>query len=521
MKNIVFQLLLISVFSQNIYCQYYKIELVKDILPGATGSNPQDLVKASNYLYFAANDGVHGIELWKSDGTEVGTQMVMDINPNGNTSSEPGDLVTAGDNVFFRASDGMYGFELWRSQFNGVGAGTTTMVKDINPFGSSNPVYFTNTNGTLKFVANNGLNGDELWHSDATTMGTNMVEDLLPGPANGYPYVLFPINNRVFFRTIFDGGLYSASSNNINGPIEVITYNDDDVSPLNFGKINNTLFFSGVGKNAFLDIGRELFYKEEGGEPVKLRKDINPGPGSSNPTQLTTVGETLYFVANNGSNIGLWKTTELGEALLVKSFSSATSLSSLVSMGNRLYFFAHNGADTQLWISYGTENSTELVKTLNNNPSFIIPDAINFGGTLIFSILHPTDGKEIWQSDGSNAGTFVIKDINPGSNGSDPDHFTLVDNNLYFTADNGDIGRELYKMANCNSAEINFTIKDGNWTDKTTWACGRVPFNDDQVTIKGHTININGNIGIKNIFFEGGNITIPNGATLTLNNIIP
>lgn len=501
--------------------QYYKIELVKDILPGSVGSAPQDLVKAGDYLYFAANDGVHGIELWKSNGTAAGTQMVMDLNPNGNITSDPGDLITVGDNVFFRASDGMYGYELWRSQFNGVGAGTTTMVKDINPFGNSTPLYLTNTNGTLKFAANDGLNGEELWHSDGTLAGTHMVEDLDPNVAGSRPYVLFGLNNRVFFRTISIQGLFSANSTSINGPLEVATYNDEDISPINFGKINNTLFFSGVGNSFFSDIGRELFYKEDGGEPVKLRKDINPGSGSSNPTQLTTVGETLYFVANNGSNIGLWKTTELGEATLVKTFNNSTSMSSLVSMGNHLYFFVHNGADTQLWKSYGTLNSTELVKTLNNNPSFIIPDAINFGGTLIFSILHPTDGKEIWQSDGTNVGTFVIKDINPGSNSSDPNHFTVVNDYLYFSADDGIDGRELYKMANCSWNEINFTIKDGNWTDKATWACGRVPFNYDEVTIKGHTININVNISIQKIIFEGGNITIPIGSTLTYYNVIP
>ena len=176
MKKLVIATLIFLTYSSNCLAQYYKIELVKDILPGNIGSNPQDLVKAGDNLYFAANDGIHGRELWKSNGTAAGTQMVMDINPNGSTSGEPGDLITVGDNVFFRASDGMYGFELWRSQFNGIGAGTTALVKDINPFGSSNPVYFTNTNGTLKFAANNGLNGEELWHSDGSTMGTFMVD---------------------------------------------------------------------------------------------------------------------------------------------------------------------------------------------------------------------------------------------------------------------------------------------------------------------------------------------------------
>ena len=33
-------------------------------------------------LYFMSNHGVHGRELWKTDGTEAGTFMVQDIAPN-------------------------------------------------------------------------------------------------------------------------------------------------------------------------------------------------------------------------------------------------------------------------------------------------------------------------------------------------------------------------------------------------------------------------------------------------------
>ena len=54
--------------------------MVKDIRTGPMGSNPSGLVNLDGTLYFAADNGVHGMELWKSDGTSAGTSLVKDIN---------------------------------------------------------------------------------------------------------------------------------------------------------------------------------------------------------------------------------------------------------------------------------------------------------------------------------------------------------------------------------------------------------------------------------------------------------
>ena len=93
---------------------------VLDIDPGVSSSNPFDLVDVNGIVYFAADDGTHGTELWKSDGTMLGTTMVKDINPSGNSS--PRFLTAVGSTLYFRATDGLNGFELWKS--NGTAAGT-------------------------------------------------------------------------------------------------------------------------------------------------------------------------------------------------------------------------------------------------------------------------------------------------------------------------------------------------------------------------------------------------------------
>jgi ELWxxDGT repeat protein len=79
-------------------------------------------------LFFAAKDGLHGQELWTSNGSRSGTVLVKDIQPC-STQYGPSQLTHVKKGLFFAASDGTHGYELWRS--NGTRSGTV-LVKDIN-----------------------------------------------------------------------------------------------------------------------------------------------------------------------------------------------------------------------------------------------------------------------------------------------------------------------------------------------------------------------------------------------------
>ena len=87
--------------------------MVKDIYSGSSSSSPMYLTAVGSTLYFRANDGTNGSELWKSDGTASGTVIVKDIY-SGSTGSSPTYLTAVGSTLYFRAYDATNGVELWK-----------------------------------------------------------------------------------------------------------------------------------------------------------------------------------------------------------------------------------------------------------------------------------------------------------------------------------------------------------------------------------------------------------------------
>ena len=117
-------------------------QLVADINP-AGGSFPQELTDVNGTLFFTANDGSHGYELWTSDGSAAGTIRVADINQ-GPDGSNPEELTDVGGTLFFSATDGS-GVELWKAD---QAATATALVSSANPAAAGQAVTFTATVST-------------------------------------------------------------------------------------------------------------------------------------------------------------------------------------------------------------------------------------------------------------------------------------------------------------------------------------------------------------------------------------
>ncbi|MBK9109245.1 MAG: HYR domain-containing protein [Saprospiraceae bacterium] len=157
--------------------------MVKNIRPGVANSNPVFLRNLNGTLIFRANNGVVGEELWKSDGTDMGTVLVKDIRAGGaGSGSNIMDIYKAGPKVYFEANETSFGQEPWKS--DGTDPGTVN-IANINPppaGNGSDPDFFTLCGPYIYFAAKDGVTGIELWKTMAD--GDVTAPDISSCPVN-------------------------------------------------------------------------------------------------------------------------------------------------------------------------------------------------------------------------------------------------------------------------------------------------------------------------------------------------
>jgi RNA polymerase sigma factor (sigma-70 family) len=384
---------------------------------------------------------------------------IADINPDG---SKPSGLVNVNGTLFFSAGN-MHGGELWKATPTPNGP-VTVRVKRINRRGYSNPTHLTDVNGTLFFAADDGVHGRELWKSDGTEDGTVLVKDINPGPAGAFPAAannLVAVGRTVFF--VANDGKNNdelwKSDGTEEGTVVVkrlaAGYSVWTSLPRALANVNGTLFFvANDGKH-----GIEL-WKTDGTEAgTVMVKDINPGGGHSSPSNLTDVNGTLFFTADDGEHgRELWKTdgTEAG-TVMVKDINrgapgafSAPHIGHLTVAGRTLFFVADDGKHGMaLWKSDGTEQGTLLVKDVcpGRIGSRLDPDSQTMAvvnGTLYFAADDGVHGRQLWKSDGTEAGTRMVKQIAPNGKDANPNMLTDVNGTLFFAAGDGTHCRKLW-----------------------------------------------------------------------------
>ena len=458
-KTIQFLVIVLNIITLSLNAQ----TMVKDIRSGGYGSRPDRFISMGTTLFFVADTSITGNsrQLWKTDGTSIGTSLVSDkILSNGGVSMG---MVTMGGYLYFTAYDGV-ARELYKT--DGTMAGTV-MVKDIGSgMYGSNPSELVVYNGNLYFYADDGINGYELWKSDGTTGGTFMVKDIRPGQYGSintsYQTKLVAMNNMLYFSA-WDGGLGNhilwKTDGTANGTVEVKT--DGSITyPEDLFEYNGTLYFSAQDVGGI--VGREL-YKSDGTDAgTILLKDIHTGNyNSSNPNQFTVANNILFFAAyDDAYNFELWKTDGTASGTIkVKEINPSTSggliapVSNLTNCNSNLFFPAKESVNgTELWKSDGTTNGTVLVKDIvpgtgNSDPINLVEmnNILYFSGGIVNNMQVGNIGAELWKSDGTQAGTVLVKDIWPGVYSSSPVGLFNHNGILFFSANDGVHGSELWK----------------------------------------------------------------------------
>ena len=348
---------------------------------------------------FFATDTTHGTELWVTDGTTLGTSVLVSTVPNvardpdvGRPAAYPNFFTPLGNGrVVFDGVDDIHGRELWVTDGTEFG---TYMVKDINPgpfsyvhfqgfAGGSNPAGFTVIgNGRALFSADDGVD-NRLWVTDGTKAGTSMVSDIKPALPRGTSHGFTPIGSG---RALFSG-------------------------------------YDGTGHVA-------LWITDGTAAGTSLVKDTNPGHSASVPRYMTDIGNGLALFDGVDSAHGgeLWITngTETGTSMIrdidpdtTKVYFSpsytfygpaSSNPKYFVPLGNgRVVFEASIGGGKELFVTDGTYANTRTLSTPSNglfNPIFITSLG---SGKAVFQGSGNSGGTPgLWVTDGTDVGTYSI-----------------------------------------------------------------------------------------------------------------
>jgi ELWxxDGT repeat protein len=449
-----------------------QVSLVEDINPGPGGTYIFRAGALGSAIYFNAYDGVHGEELWVSDGTAEGTYLVADIwpeenydeteayssnsqqflagstgmyfmaahreeplnppihdinlwlsnghqEPEGFTSIVSGfelalvnsleNAVIMGGDLFIAGWDETYGIELWK-----VTDTTATRLTDIEPDeGGCFPNYLTVVGNQLFFQAtNSATSGIELWVTDGTA-GGEMLIDIVGGVWSSHPTDLVAFNGRVFFQA------------------------------------------------STVDEGAELWSSDGSESGTAMVADIAIGYNvSSDPMNLVPAGDQLFFIASEDgtSNYDLW-VYDGAEVRKVKAEGTPSILES-VAFDGKLFFKANDPeAGNELWVSDGTDVGTHLVKDIypgthtvgeDTFPYSSEPTELTMGGDfLFFNADDGAHGPSLWVTDGTEAGTFMVANLFDYPTEEGPKGLTATTDRLFFQTES-DLGREVHSLLTAN-----------------------------------------------------------------------
>lgn len=369
-----------------------------------------------NRLFFAANDGAHGMEFWSTDGTSKGTRLLRDVCPGPCSGVEYSIPAVSGNLLYFGGVDGVHGLEPWVT--DGTAAGTR-IVRDLCTQNcSSDGFLFRTAAGQVYFVARDGRNGRQVWRSDGSAAGTRPV-------------------TRFLNSTFLSFGFHAVV-------------------------LGRNLLFSGRDER-----GQELWKSDGTVQGTSLLADINPlDLGGSYPSVLFEAGGEAWFYAWDGLENGLFRSngTEGGTSRFsaIERVESdppqPQDISSTVAMGGNVFIVSQLGeTNAGLWRLQGSSSST-AVRLTPEDLRVYGPAPKVVGGTLYFTGTDEDHGRELWKTDGTVSGTRRVADLEPGFSGSEPEMLTAFQNRLYFTADVGLFRRELWRTDGTEAGTV--LIKD-------------------------------------------------------------
>jgi ELWxxDGT repeat protein len=397
--------------------------LLADIRKGRDSSYPSIVRSFDNLIFFIANDGTHGSELWKSDGTVQGTRLIKDI-ASGSTSgvfnsSSPFSL-RLGSFFYFPANDGIHGTELWKTNGNPEG---TAMVSDIRPGGgSSSPVIKAVFKNYLYFAVTDSAHGQELWRTQGTAQSTALFKEIVPG-SRGTSFGDFQVTDRLYFEA--SSSLWTSDGTNDGTKRIPKVVHTEYCSPTCFYfplyRLGDSVIFASTG-SSYLDV--ELWISSGTSATTHRIKDIRAGNAGSFPKPLAEIGGNLIFEVSPSESVHqLMRTDGTAGGTAPIMFGNAENATVI---DGTLWFSSQ--ADGQ-WSVYKMDQSYEPILLHIFNDYNTPGNFTKFKGEIYFSIIN-----ELWKTDGTLSGTVKIIELESGNDWFAISKLLVVDDKLFMLA---------------------------------------------------------------------------------------
>lgn len=401
---------------------------------------PNAFVSTNERLFFSVDDGIHGRELWTSDGTPAGTAIVQDLAPGLDDGFGPDNpVLTIGDVLFFSAAvPGVSGPRLWRS--DGTASGTTTV------HGSVQPASLTEFEGQPWFIGRLGTGAFGLWRSDGTSEGTFQVATTQERALPEVGHELRAVGEQLFFVTGSAGETALWVSNGTSGGTRKL---------LSGAQILPRAELHSQGSGVLL-----FSYRESAGqENAELWRSDGTAAGTFFLSATLDFSQGRVLAADGQAFLNI-------DQHIFRSDGSTTGSYALASnaalndpaedpapwqyASSQLFYLGEGQEGRELWASDDNEGSVALVRDINPGPDGSdIADMDTLNGQLVFSAFREGTGFALWASDGTEAGTRLLADPNPGTdrvgNCWCGRKLTVAAGDVYFSSYQPSVGTELWR----------------------------------------------------------------------------
>lgn len=295
-----------------------------------------------------------------------------------------------------------------------------------------------------------------------------LVSDLRPGFQSSTPTSFFVYDGKLFFSATVAGGRYVCSTDGTNTGTEYVRFDNPTTGTPAVNTNGTTLFYEYNG-NLYFDArvnstaNVQIVKLTGASNAVSSIFDLTNSTSSQSSRFTETFGlnDKLLFnsyIPYTAMVLDLQNSANSG--FLNSSMPSTSNPKEFTVLGTNCFFASSNSANgRELWKTDGTSAGTTLYLDINAGATTSDPKSLNIlGSQLTFVATHATYGKELFKTNGTGS-LILLKDINP-SGDSTPSFATVIGSLLYFGADNGTIGRELWTSAGTTLSTL--LVKDIN-----------------------------------------------------------